>query len=46
MDAINAPWAEEEPCVSGGRVSKVGGGGTDEEEEPDATAVTLNALSA
>ncbi len=46
MDSINATGVEEEPGVSKGRVSEVGGGGADEEEEPDATAVTLDALSA
>ncbi len=46
MDVLNTPEAEEEPSVSKGRVSEAGGRGTDEEEESNATAVTLNALSA
>jgi hypothetical protein len=46
VDAVNTPGAEEEPDMSKGRVSEVGGGGMDEEEEPDATAVALDTLSA
>ncbi len=44
MDAVNSPGAEQEPGMSKGRVSEVGGGGAGEEEELDATAVIPKAL--